>query len=105
MLRKIVDVLKEVFWIKPSRKRRKPARRKAACVRKKSSKIKPKVVAAKQPAKSAAKMVDPALKEVGVITHYFDRIKVGVVKLTNGTILIGDKLTISGSKTKFVQKV
>ena len=30
MFRKIVDVLKEVFWIKPSRKRKKPARRKKA---------------------------------------------------------------------------
>ena len=43
--------------------------------------------------------------EAGVITHYFDRIKVCVVKLTQGSILIGDKLTIVGNKTKFIQKV
>ena len=52
-----------------------------------------------------AKPIDPSLAEVGVITHYFDRIKVCVVKVTQGTILIGDKLTIVGRKTKFVQKV
>ena len=50
-------------------------------------------------------MIDPSLVQVGVITHYFDRIKVCVVKLTQGTVLIGDKLTILGPKTKFVQKV
>ncbi len=102
MFRKIVDVLKEVFWIKPSREKHKPAHRKKArkAVVKKILKS-----SAKQPAKSMVKPIDPSLTEVGVITHYFDRIKVCVVKLTQGTILIGDKLTILGGKTKFVQKV
>ena len=50
-------------------------------------------------------MIDPSLVETGVITHYFERIKVCVVQLTQGTVLIGDKLTILGPKTKFVQKV
>ena len=59
------------------------------------------------PVKKAAKIVlpDPSLVLAGEITHYFDRIKVCVVKLTQGTVLIGDKLTILGPKTKFVQKV
>jgi len=122
MFHKIVNVLKEVFWIKPSRKKRQPARRKTVKktpVKKKiapknlkppsSAKLKPKAnrksPAAKQPAKSVAKAIDPSLSEVGVITHYFDRIKVCVVKLTQGTVLIGDKLTILGIKTKLVQKV
>ena len=112
MFRKLVDVLKEVFWIKPSRRRLKPARRK---VIKKSPKPalrprlkiknKPKLLAVKKPAKPVVKAIDPSLTEVGVITHYFDRIKVSVVKLTKGSIIIGDKLTIAGVKTKFVQKV
>lgn len=102
MFRKIVDVLKEVFWIKTSRKRHKPARRKEA--RKAVVKKTPKS-SAKQPTKSVVKTMDPSLTEMGVITHYFDRIKVCVVKLTQGTILIGDKLIIQGNKTKFVQKV
>ena len=104
MIRKIVDVLKEVFWIKPSRKKHKPARRKTV---KKS-----KVSAAKQTARPAKggtkpviKPIDSSLAEVGVITHYFGRIKVCVVQLTQGSILIGDKLTIIGNKTKFIQKV
>ena len=121
MFRKLVDVIKEVFWIKPSRKRNKPASRKTAkklSVKKKIVKKTPKkmlqpkpklfrqkVVSAKGGTASGVKMIDPLLVQVGVITHYFDRIKVCVVKLTQGTVLIGDKLTILGPKTKFVQKV
>jgi hypothetical protein len=117
MFRKIVDVLKEVFWIKSSRKRRKPARRKTVSAKGGSAsggkrfsvkKRKPKKIpksSAKQTAQSALKAIDPSLAQVGVITHYFGRIKVCVVKLTKGTVLIGDKLTIRGNKTKFVQKV
>lgn len=116
MFRKIVDVLKEVFWIKPSRKKSKPAGRKTvkrAPVKKKAIKKisqkkaqpKLKLPASKETAKPAAKSIDPSLFQVGVITHYFDRIKVCVVKLTQGPVLIGDKLTILGPKTKFVQKV
>ena len=109
MIRKFVDVLKEVFWIKPPRKRRNPARRKKArkAVVKKITKVLkgPKLSAVKQTAKLVVKPIDPSLAQVGVITHYFDRIKVCVVKLTQGSVLIGDKLTILGAKTKFVQKV
>jgi len=113
MLRKIVDVLKEVFWIKPLAQKGKSARHKPvkkSAVKKKTVKkvlkARPKI---KAPAivklKSAVKKVDPSLIEAGVITHYFDRIKVCVVKVTQGTVLIGDKLTIIGPKTKFIQKV
>ena len=125
MFSKIVDVLKEVFWIKPSPKKRKTSRRKPV----KKSPAKKKI--AKKPLKSAALTkakiavvkktvkpnpalaktkvktisIDPSLVEVGEITHYFERIKVCVVKLNQGTVLIGDKLSIIGPKTKFVQKV
>ena len=109
MIRKIVDVLKEVFWIKTSRKRRKPARRVRKAVVKKITKIlkakPPQHSVLRRPISTPGVKVDPSLAQVGVITHYFDRIKVCVVKLTQGSILIGDKLTILGVKTKFVQKV
>lgn len=118
MLRKFVDVLKEVFWIKPSRKKRSSARRKPFKKKQVKKKIikktprapaghkpRPQAPAAKEPPKPSVKIPDPSLTEVGVITHYFDRIKVCVVKVTQGTVLIGDKLTILGRKTKFVQKV
>ncbi len=103
MFRKVVDVLKEVFWIKSSRKKGKRARPKP--VKKLSVKKKSVKKAPKAPAKPKAPQLDPSLLESGIITHYFDRIKVCVVKVTRGTILIGDKLTIIGHKTKFVQKV
>ena len=50
-------------------------------------------------------VIDPNLVQAGEITHYFDRIKVCVIKITNGSILIGDRLTVKGPKTSFVQKV
>ena len=121
MFRKLVDVLKEVFWIKPSPKKTRPARRKG--VRKsvvKKAPVKKKIPPPKEGKKtlkpaSVPKLkalpkpklpeIDPSLLQVGVITHYFERIKVCVVKLTEGTVLIGDKLTILGPKTKFVQKI
>jgi translation initiation factor IF-2 len=110
MFTKLVDVLKEVFWIKPTPKRRKPAPRKQArkAVSKKPKpkpKSKPKGTVPKMGKAPKATVVDPSLVQVGLITHYFNRIKVCVVKVTQGTILIGDKLTILGPKTKFVQKV
>jgi len=118
MFRKIVDILKEIFWIKPSRKKSKPARQsvKKTAVKKKIVKkapkdlVKPKPKAEAKPKvsakpRAAAKTIDPSLVELGEITHYFERIKVCVVKLTQGTVLIGDKLTIIGPKTKFIQKV
>jgi len=113
MFRKLVDLLKEVFWIKPSRKKPKSSRRKSVkkpsikrkTVKKAEKREKRALSPIKKPAKSAAKKVDPSLDEVGVVTHYFDRIKVCVVNVTQGTILIGDKLTFLGPKTKFLQKV
>ncbi len=123
MFSKIVDLLKEVFWIKPSPKKRKTTRRKTnkkTPARKKAAKKIPKLPpkAAPKPKLSLAKKavpkplaknktvpIDPSLVEMGIITHYFERIKVCVVKLTHGTVLIGDKLMIFGPKTKFIQKV
>ena len=123
MFGKLVDVLKEVFWIKPKKGRKKtssklPVKR---IVKKKKVKAKPpikKIVKppvskvqpksskdVKKPIKIKKPLIDPQLAQVGVITHYFERIKVGVVKITQGTILIGDRLTIVTGKSSFVQKV
>ncbi len=66
---------------------------------------KPKAVKIKEPKQPKQPEIDPSLVEVGKITHYFERIKVCVVELTQGSVLIGDKLTIVGPKTKFIQKV
>jgi len=44
-------------------------------------------------------------KEVGVITHYFGKISVGVVKITSGSLKVGDKIHIKGATTDFEQEV
>jgi len=97
MLQKLTDVLREVFWIKPIAKKNSPDYR--------GKRGKKKV--AKKSAKPAKKpLLDPDLARVGEITHYFDRIKVAVVKITSGTILIGDRLTVVPAKgSGFVQKI
>ncbi|MGC8671850.1 MAG: U32 family peptidase C-terminal domain-containing protein [Candidatus Micrarchaeia archaeon] len=43
-------------------------------------------------------------KEVGEITHYFDKIGVAIVKVTN-SIKVGDRISIKGKTTNFEQKV
>jgi len=43
-------------------------------------------------------------KEVGKITHYFDKIGVAVVELT-GNLKVGDRIRIKGNTTDFEQKV
>lgn len=42
---------------------------------------------------------------IGEITHYFSRIQVVVLKMTQGRLLVGENIHIKGKKTDFVQKV
>ncbi len=44
-------------------------------------------------------------EEVGEITHYFGKISVGVVKVTNGTLKVGDRIHIKGATTDVEQEV
>jgi translation elongation factor EF-1alpha len=43
-------------------------------------------------------------KEVGVVSHYFGRINVGAIELTD-TLEVGDMIHIMGHTTDFTQKV
>lgn len=43
-------------------------------------------------------------KKTGEITHYFDRIGVAVVKLTD-TLKVGDKIQVKGATTDFTQTI
>lgn len=43
-------------------------------------------------------------KKVGVITHYYDKIGVGIVKFAS-PVKVGDTLKFSGSSTDFEQTV
>ena len=116
MFKNLGDLLREVFWLKPSAKRTKKVVKKKI-VRKKATprkvlkkppikKVPVRKTAVKKPLKAPKKpLLDPNLTPVGEITHFFDRIKVGVVKITQGTILIGDRLTFKTKSGIFVQKV
>ncbi len=72
--------------------------------RKKSSKDKKTPNVKKSKPKSQTKKKIPK-KEVGRITHYFPKVKAGVVKITNGYLKAGDLIYIKGHTTDFKQKV
>jgi translation initiation factor IF-2 len=44
-------------------------------------------------------------EEIGKISHFFSKINVGVLDLTNGDLRIGDTIHIKGHTTDFYQKV
>jgi translation elongation factor EF-1alpha len=43
-------------------------------------------------------------KKIGKITHYFDHIPAGIIKLT-GSLKIGDKVHFKGTTTDFEQEI
>ena len=43
--------------------------------------------------------------QVGKVTHYFPKIGVAVVEVTQGSMKVGDEIRIKGKTTDFVQKV
>ena len=102
--KKIVDVLKEVFWLKKSQPQKRLSSRKSRPGRERSRPF-PTATAKPKKAVKPSPILDPALARVGEITHYFERIKVCVVKVTKGSILIGDRLTIASKAGSFGQKV
>jgi translation elongation factor EF-1alpha len=44
-------------------------------------------------------------EEIGVITHFFSKINVGVLELTKASLKIGDTIHIKGHTTDLYQKV
>lgn len=44
-------------------------------------------------------------EEIGKITHFFSKINVGVLDLTNGDLRMGDTIHLKGHTTDFYQKV
>ncbi|MEM3405464.1 MAG: translation elongation factor-like protein [Candidatus Pacearchaeota archaeon] len=44
------------------------------------------------------------MKEIGKVTHFFDKISVAVVELTD-SLEVGDKIKIKGTTTDFEQEV
>jgi putative protease len=46
-----------------------------------------------------------AEQEIGVVTHYFDKISVGAIRLTGGGLKVGDTIHFQGHTTDFQQEV
>jgi len=44
-------------------------------------------------------------EKIGVITHYFNKVGVAAIKITNGELKIGDTIHIVGATTDFKQKI
>jgi len=44
-------------------------------------------------------------KKVGIITHYFGKISVAVLKVTEGEVKVGDTIHIKGAHSDFTQQV
>ncbi|HEC88044.1 MAG TPA: translation elongation factor-like protein [Thermoplasmata archaeon] len=44
-------------------------------------------------------------QEIGVIEHYFSKIGVAAIKITDGSLKIGDRIHIKGATTDFEQTV
>lgn len=44
-------------------------------------------------------------KLIGRVTHYYSRLQVGIVELTDGPLRVGDTVHIKGKHTDFVQTV
>ena len=69
--------------------------------RKKSSKSKK---LQKTLSKTLKRIKTPQEKEIGIITHYFGKISVGVIKL-RAPLKVGEKIHIKGATTDFFQTV
>jgi putative protease len=44
-------------------------------------------------------------EKIGVVEHFFTKVSVAAVKITNGELKIGDTIHIVGAHTDFTQKV
>ena len=45
------------------------------------------------------------MEEIGLVEHYFTHVGVAAIKITNGTLKIGDKINITGATTNFEQTI
>jgi translation initiation factor IF-2 len=53
------------------------------------------------------KKENPSMSEqvIGKVTHYFSKIRVAGIRLTEGTLHVGDKIHVVGHTTNFTQAV
>ena len=55
--------------------------------------------------KSKGDLKKEKLEEIGVITHYFPHVQAAVVKMTKGSLSVGDTIIIKGHTSDFKEKV
>jgi len=44
-------------------------------------------------------------EEIGLITHYFAKVNVGILEMTKGTLSIGDTIHVKGHSSDFYQNL
>ena len=49
--------------------------------------------------------IGASLEETGIITHYYPKVNAAVVKLTKGSLSVGDNIVIKGHTSDFKEKV
>lgn len=59
----------------------------------------------KKTTKKAVKKAEPKEELIGKITHYYDQIEVGIVEMTKGALIVGDKIHIKGTTTDFEEEI
>lgn len=90
---------------KTAKKIKKKAVKKASRKVIKSKKKPAKTKAVKQTASMKVIASGASLEEVGVVTHYFSHVEAAVVKMTKGTLTVGDEIIVKGHTTDFKEKV
>jgi len=65
--------------------------------------VAPKEASAKQT--EGAKIAAGVPTLIGVVTHYFGRVEVGVISLESGELRVGDTIHVRGHTTDFYQRV
>ena len=45
------------------------------------------------------------MEEIGIVEHYFTKIGVAAIRITNGNLKVGDTIAIKGSTTDFEQRI
>ncbi len=45
------------------------------------------------------------MEEIGYVEHYFSKISVAAIKITSGSLKIGDRIRIKGATTDFEQVI
>lgn len=70
-------------------------------------KAKRKIVKSKKKQTASMKVIasGASLEEVGIVTHYFPHVEAAVVKMTKGSLSIGNEIIIKGHTTDFKEKV